>query len=65
MHTPRFRFLVIVNVRVRGCGPNMTPPERHKGDRADPARARPVPFCFHGFLFEKATSDRPLQATVP
>src|SRR5437762_2403303 len=38
----------------RGLGPNTTPPPRHNGDANEPARARPVPFCFHGFLFVPA-----------
>ena len=49
-------FLVTFKVRVRACGPKITPPPLHNGERGDPARARPVPFCFHGFLLEKATS---------
>ena len=46
-------------------GPNTIPPCRQSGERIEPARARPVPFCFHGLRFVKATSERPLQATVP
>ena len=45
-------FLVTFKVLTRACGPKITPPPRHNGERADPARARPVPFCFQGFLFE-------------
>ena len=35
------------------------------GDRIDPIRARPVPFCFHNFLPEPATSPRTFVLTVP
>jgi len=39
-----FRFVVF------GFGPKITPPPLHKGERFEPARARPVPFCCQGFL---------------
>src|ERR1017187_119678 len=35
------------------------------GDRMEPTRARPVPFCFHSFLPEPATSRRTLVLCVP
>jgi len=31
-----------------GRGPKVTPPPRQRGERFEPARARPVPFCFQG-----------------
>jgi hypothetical protein len=37
----------------RSCaaaGPNTVPPLRQSGLRISPTRARPVPFCRHGFL---------------
>src|SRR3989344_1747700 len=37
-------------------GPNVMPPCRHSGERTEPARARPGPFLFHGFLPLPATS---------
>src|SRR5476651_2055013 len=45
-------FLEIFFVKSRGFGPKATPPPAHNGERNEPARARPVPFCFHGFLLE-------------
>src|SRR5687768_1706075 len=41
------------------------PPPRHSGEDARPARARPVPFCFHGFLFDLLTSPRAFCLRVP
>src|SRR5579872_4298712 len=35
------------------------------GDRTEPIRARPVPFCFQSFLPDPATSDRTLVLCVP
>ena len=35
-------------------------PCRHSGERIDPIRARPVPFCFQSFLPEPETSQRRL-----
>ena len=32
------------------------PPWRQIGERTEPTRARPVPFCFHNFLPEPETS---------
>src|SRR5690554_5611889 len=52
-------------LKSRGFGPNTTPPPRQRGERNEPARARPVPFCFHGFLFEPATSPTVLVQAVP
>ena len=49
----------------RGLGPNTTPPPRHNGDANEPARARPVPFCRHGFLLLPATSPTFLVQAVP
>src|SRR3989338_106866 len=43
----KFRYLV---------GPKVMPPPRHKGERIDPCRARPVPFCLQGFLPPPLTS---------
>ena len=36
--------------------PKAIPPPRHNGERFDPALARPVPFCFQGFLPPPETS---------
>ena len=41
-------FLFSLCFTVRGLGPKITPPPDQRGDRLDPARARPVPFCFQG-----------------
>ena len=41
------------------------PPPRHSGLLAWPARARPVPFCAHGFLCDLLISLRPFCARVP
>ena len=41
------------------------PPPRHSGLLAWPARARPVPFCAHGFLCDLLMSARPFCARVP
>src|SRR6266545_293181 len=41
------------------------PPCRQCGARVDPCRARPVPFCFHGFEFPPETSARVLVLCVP
>src|SRR5204863_9799248 len=47
------------------CGPWTVPPCRHSGDRMEPTRARPVPFCFHSFLPAPETSFLFLVACVP
>ena len=41
------------------------PPPRHSGLLAWPARARPVPFCAHGFLCDLLMSARPFCLRVP
>ena len=41
------------------------PPWRHRGLRIDPIRARPVPFCFHGFRPPPLTSSRRKVDAVP
>src|SRR5712664_3425700 len=46
-------------------GPNTVPPLRHSGLRISPTRARPVPFCRHGFLPEPLTADRFFVWCVP
>src|SRR5438093_1077123 len=58
-------FREIFLVKSLGLGPKTTPPPRHKGDWKEPARARPVPFCRHGFLFVPATSPTFLVQAVP
>ena len=49
----------------RGVGPKGLPPPFHWVARIEPCRARPVPFCFHGFLPPPDTSLRPLVSWVP
>lgn len=49
----------------RARGPCGTPPPRHVGARMEPCRARPVPFCAHGFLPPPLTSARVLTCDVP
>ena len=56
---------MIFLVKSRGLGPKTTPPPRHSGDWNEPARARPVPFCRHGFLLVPATSPAFLVQAVP
>src|ERR1035437_10086540 len=58
-------FLEIFLEKSRGLGPKTTTPPTHNGDRKDKARARPGPFCFHGFLFVPATSPAVLVQAVP
>ncbi len=41
------------------------PPPRQSGLFAWPARARPVPFCAHGFLCDLLMSARPFCARLP
>src|SRR3989339_317995 len=43
----------------------ITPPCLQSGERMLPALARPVPFCFHGFLPEPETSALVFAACVP
>ena len=40
----RRSFLFSFNETFLGFGPKITPPPFHKGERLEPARARPVPF---------------------
>ena len=46
-------------------GPNTVPPLRQSGLRISPTRARPVPFCRHGFLPLPLTAARFFVACVP
>src|SRR5437870_7293567 len=46
-------------------GGNATPPPVNCGARIVPARARPVPFCRHGFERPPETSPRLFAARVP
>src|SRR6185295_10569575 len=41
------------------------PPPRQCGARMEPCRARPVPFCFHGFWLPPETKLRVLVEAVP
>src|SRR5215468_4894351 len=50
---------------LRGVGPKGLPPPFHCVARIEPWRARPVPFCFQGFLPPPETSLRPLVSWVP
>src|SRR5205814_8725768 len=64
----RARYLVLrdtVLLKSRGLGPKTTPPPRQRGEANEPARARPVPFCFQGFLLVPATSPTFLVQAVP
>jgi hypothetical protein len=58
-------YLSFNKIRFFGFGPKITPPPFHKGERFEPARARPVPFCFHGFRPPPLTSLRVFVDTVP
>src|SRR6185369_550803 len=49
----------------RGCGPKIVAPPLQIGERLEPARARPVPFCLNGFLPPPRTNARVLVALVP
>src|SRR5437588_2880997 len=46
-------------------GPKVVPPPVHSGEREEPARARPVPFCRHGLPPPPETSPRVRVAAVP
>jgi len=61
----RRTFLFKSNAWLRGTGGNTDPPPLKWGARIDPWRARPVPFCFHGFLPPPRTSDLVLPLWVP
>ena len=54
-----------VSVYLRGRGPNTVPPPTQTGERVEPERARPVPFCFHGFWLPPITSPRVFVLCVP
>jgi len=49
-------FLFSLRTVVFGLGPKITPPPFQSGERFDPARARPVPFCFQGLRPPPRTS---------
>src|SRR5665213_1510219 len=61
----RRTFFWIENSWLRTTGPKITAPPRNCGDRKLPWRARPVPFCFHGFLVVPWMSLMPLVLWVP
>ena len=48
-----------------GMGGKATPPPAHWAARMVPCRARPVPFCLHGFRLPPATAERFFAAAVP
>ena len=50
---------------VRPFGPKTTPPCRQCGALVEPCRARPVPFCRHGFAPPPATRARFFVDAVP
>src|SRR6516164_661840 len=50
---------------VRGFGPCTVPPWRHKGERIEPMRARPVPFCRQSLRPAPLTSLFSLVLCVP
>ncbi len=60
-----FALMLTFAAYERGCGPNVVPPCRHSGERVEPCRERPVPFCFQGFLPPPDTMLRVLVAWVP
>src|SRR5271165_3400074 len=49
----------------RGFGPWTVPPCRHKGERIEPTRARPVPFCRQSLRPAPLTSLLSLVLAVP
>src|SRR5687767_4342473 len=51
--------------KLRGTWAKATPPPVHWGARVEPARARPVPFCRHGFDRPPETRARVFAARVP
>ncbi|KAI2508658.1 hypothetical protein MHU86_5617 (chloroplast) [Fragilaria crotonensis] len=61
----RRSFLFNLYSIVFGFGPKVTPPPFHKGELFEPARARPVPFCFQGLRPPPRTSLRVLVEDVP
>src|SRR3954469_16446938 len=61
----RLTFLLRSRLYRCGRGPWALPPRTHWGAVIEPWRARPVPFCFQGFLPPPETSELFLTATVP
>ena len=61
----RLILLGVLCRKLRGRGPNTTPPPFQWGARIDPWRACPVPFCARGFLPPPETSPRVLVLAVP
>ncbi len=58
-------FLGVFWAYDRGLGPRATPPPTHWGERVEPCRARPVPFCLNGLAPPPRTSARVLVDWVP
>ena len=58
-------FFGIAFAWLLGVGPNTVPPPTHSGERMDPTLARPVPFCFQGFLPPPRTRPLVFVAWVP
>ena len=58
-------FLGVFWSYLRGFGPWATPPPLMCGERLEPWRALPVPFCLNGFLPPPRTSARVLVLCVP
>jgi hypothetical protein len=51
--------LLILYVAVTGFGPKIIPPPLYCGERSEPWRALPVPFCLKGFFVVPETSEIP------
>ncbi len=58
-------FLGRSSAWLRTTGPKIVAPPRNCGERSEPARALPVPFCFHGFLVVPLISLTVLVLCVP
>ena len=64
-HDPKTIGEELLANSIYGFGPKITPPPRQSGERIEPARARPVPFCFQGLRPPPRTSARVLAHAVP
>ena len=58
-------FLLHLVSKLLGTGGCALPPPTHSGERIEPARALPVPFCFHGLRPPPETAARFFAAPAP
>ena len=62
---PRYILRFTFCSKLRGFAAKVLPPPTQIGERIEPARAWPVPFCAYGFLPPPRTSARDFCALVP